>query len=127
MGRFKVVDQDNFEPGVGMTMDPNDEVERDCYRDTETQVMDFINAGERLADFRRGEFDHEYEEVDELEIPITRTRDFDIATGSMILESEAERLSKLSPAEAEKAKEDPEKAEPAKQEAKNDEAVSGEA
>lgn len=105
-------DQDNFEPGKGFTPDPmlasEDIVERDGYRDTGKIVSEFILAGERLAQFRREEFDSEYFD-DEVEIPLTRSRNFDVADASMILEAEAKRLASLTIEVTQEPKKEPNK------------------
>lgn len=96
MSRRVIVDQDNFEPGIGMTLDNEDIVERDGYRDTEHIVNEFISAGERLAQFRKEEFDRDMAD-ESLEMDVTRSVGFEVADASMILESEAKRIASLPP------------------------------
>ena len=49
MRTTEFVTQANFVPGVGMTLDTEDMVERDYYRSTEDIVDELVRAGERLG------------------------------------------------------------------------------
>lgn len=83
MAKFKVVDQDSFEFDPGIPLDNKDIVDRDGYRDTETTVMEMITAGERLRQFRRGEFDieddKEFEKVEEYIDPLRNVNEPTVA------------------------------------------------
>lgn len=79
---YEIVTQDNFKPGIGQRFDEEDMVERDTYRSVEQIVKEFVSAGERLAEFRKEEFDLPADE-EEVELPINRSQDFDMATASM--------------------------------------------
>ena len=49
MRTTEFVTQANSVPGIGVTLDQEDIVERDYYRDTKDIVDELIRAGERLA------------------------------------------------------------------------------
>lgn len=94
------VNQYTFVPGVGPAIDPDlvseSMTEPDGYRTTEEMVNELILAGERLDKYRREEYDSDIEDDDMPdEIPLTRSREFDAAVASQVLESEARRIKSL--------------------------------
>lgn len=94
MTRGPYVNQDNYEPPIGEALPTDDIVDRDGYRDTKTQVMEMINAGERLINFRRDEFEYE-EETEDFEIDPTRVPDFDAIDAAKLSAMESKRLERL--------------------------------
>lgn len=95
MAKYKVVDQDSYEPGIPKDLDKKDIVDRDSYIDPQEQIGRMIDAGERLAEFRREEFGTM--EGDAEEDP-TRNIGYDIVEA----QRDAERLNSIV-AEAQKA------------------------
>lgn len=95
------VNQYTFVPGNGPAIDPElrseSMTEPDGYRTTEEIVNELILAGERLDKYRREEYDFDDNEEVPDEMPITRYREFDAATASQVLESEARRIASLPP------------------------------
>lgn len=94
MTRGPYVNQDNYESPIGEDLPKEDIVDRDGYRDTKTQVMEMINAGERLINFRRDEFEYE-EETEDFEIDPTRVPDFDAIDAAKLSAIEKKRLERL--------------------------------
>lgn len=81
MGKFKVISQDNYEMPIPRDYDTKDEVDREGYRDVETLVVEMVQAGERLNDYRRGrfQFDSDSDDAYSMDIDPTKARDFDPA------------------------------------------------
>lgn len=90
----RIVDQSNFVFDGGVLLPDEDIVDREGYRDTETQVREMINAGERLREFRREEFD-DFEDGDVTIVNPTRAQGFDIIDADLLVKQETERLNKL--------------------------------
>ena len=72
----KVIDQSNYEDDGGVMLDNSSMTETDLYRSTEDIVNEMLRAGERLAQFRKEEFDYEFEDYSTEEDP-TRRPGFD--------------------------------------------------
>ena len=117
MRTTEFVTQANFVPGVGLTLDTEDMVERDYYRSTEDIVDELVRAGERLERYRAEEYDLD-PDSEVIELPVNRSRTFDAAEASMLMESEAARIASKSKAPKPEPEEEPEK-EPEKEPAKN--------
>lgn len=99
--RGPIVTQLNFEPSPGPAHNPRFSntgiTEVDGYRSAEDQVLELIAAGERLDRYRRDEYDVPGDDLETVDLPVGRSRDFDAATASQALEFEARRIASLPP------------------------------
>lgn len=59
-------------------------VEKAGYIPAEIQIMEMINAGERLGEFRKEKYDYESLDDDDGMMDPTRRKDFDLAEASQI-------------------------------------------
>lgn len=82
-----------YKPIEGVELEKEDMVERDGYRDTETIVQEMISAGERLMDYRRGQYDYEDDDLS-TDIDPTRSPSFDLVDAGKIMEEEKTKYEK---------------------------------